>query len=123
VDLLDEVAQHRLGDLEVGDDAVLEGPDGDDVAGRAPDHLLRLRADGEHLAPAARLLLHRDDGGLVAYDPFALHVDQRIGRSQIDREIVREQSKDRIESLHAQRPQLAESFRTGNAVTNRARTI
>src|SRR5262249_1781062 len=33
VRLLDEIVQHFLGDLEVGDDAVLHGLDGDDVAG------------------------------------------------------------------------------------------
>src|SRR4029453_10364370 len=65
VDLLDEVAQHRLGDLEVGDGAVLQGPDGDDVAGRAPDHLLRLGTDGEDATAAAGVLLHRDAGGPV----------------------------------------------------------
>ena len=36
VNFVDEVAQHRLGDFEVGDDAVLERPDGDDAAGSAP---------------------------------------------------------------------------------------
>src|SRR5467141_3475190 len=37
----DEVAQHRGGDLEVGDHPVLHGAAGDDVARRAPQHLLR----------------------------------------------------------------------------------
>ena len=41
VRLLDEVGQHLLGDVEVGDDAVLHRLDGDDVAGRAAEHLLR----------------------------------------------------------------------------------
>src|SRR5258708_7940857 len=36
VHLLDEVAEHRLGDVEVGDDAVLHRADGGDVAGGAP---------------------------------------------------------------------------------------
>ena len=50
VRLLDEVVQHLLGVLEVGDDAVLHGLDGDDVARRAAEHLLGLLADGFHLA-------------------------------------------------------------------------
>ena len=45
--LLDEVAQHRLGDDVVGDDAVLHRPDGGDVARRAADHLACLFADGD----------------------------------------------------------------------------
>ena len=44
-DLADEVAQHRLGDHVVGDDAVLHRPDDTDVAGRPPDHLAGLLAD------------------------------------------------------------------------------
>src|SRR5262249_46137753 len=47
VHALDEVAEHLLADVEVGDDAVLERTDGFDVLGRAPDHLLRFDADGE----------------------------------------------------------------------------
>ena len=46
----DEVLDHLLGDLEVGDDAVAQGADRLDVAGRAPDHLLGFLADGEDLA-------------------------------------------------------------------------
>ena len=50
VHLLDEVAQHLLGRLEVGDHAVLERADGGDVVGGAADHPLGLVADGEDLA-------------------------------------------------------------------------
>ena len=46
VRLADEVRQHLLGRLEVGDDAVLHRPDRGDVAGRPAEHLLRLGADG-----------------------------------------------------------------------------
>jgi len=52
VGLLDEVPEHRLGDLEVGDDAVLEGADGGDVAGSAAKHALGLVTDGKHLGRA-----------------------------------------------------------------------
>jgi hypothetical protein len=42
VHLLDEVAQHALRGVEVGDDAVLQRTDRHDVAGRASDHALGL---------------------------------------------------------------------------------
>src|SRR5438552_14070593 len=58
VDLADEVAQHALHRLEVGDDAVFEGADRGDVGRRATDHLFRFRADGEHLT---RPLVDGDD--------------------------------------------------------------
>ena len=42
---LDEVAQHPLGDIEVGDDTVLQRPDRHDVPRRPADHPFRLAAD------------------------------------------------------------------------------
>ena len=71
VRLADEVAQHRLGDLEVGDHAVLHRADGDDVAGRAAEHLLGLLADREHLVGAAAVLDHGDHGRLGQDDALA----------------------------------------------------
>jgi hypothetical protein len=68
VRLVDEVAEHRLGDLEVGDDAIAQRPDGTTVPGRAAEHLLRLLADGEHLLAAARVALDGDHGRLAAHD-------------------------------------------------------
>jgi hypothetical protein len=44
----DEVAEHRLGNLEVRDDAVLDGADRADRAGSAADHLLGFAAHGEN---------------------------------------------------------------------------
>jgi hypothetical protein len=59
---------------EVGDDAVLHGLDGDDVAGGAAEHLLGLLADGLDLIG---LGVDGDDGGLV--DDDALAVPRRRG--------------------------------------------
>jgi hypothetical protein len=98
VNFLDEVAQHRLSDLEVGDDAVLQRSDGDDVARRAPEHLFCLGTHGEDLAAASGFLLHRDHGGLVADDTLALHVDQRVGCAEIDGEVVGEHAPERVEN-------------------------
>ena len=94
VHLLDEVAQHLLGDLEVGDHAVLQRPDGDDVPGRAPEHVLGLLADREH---AVRVLVDGDDRGLVQDDALALDVDQGVRRAQVDGQVVGEQPPDCIE--------------------------
>src|SRR5439155_22822355 len=56
--LLDEVPEHLLRDVEVGDDAVLEWTDGLDRPRRPAEHLLRLDADRVHVAGA---LVDRDD--------------------------------------------------------------
>src|SRR3984957_15742830 len=47
--LADEMLDHLLGDLEIGDDAVAQGTDRLDVAGGAAQHHLGLVADGQHL--------------------------------------------------------------------------
>src|SRR5262249_25688056 len=60
----DEVAEHRLGDLEVGDDAITKGANGLDVARRAAKHLLRLATYGQDLVAAAHVTLDGDDRGL-----------------------------------------------------------
>jgi len=80
VHLLDEVAQHLLGRLEVGDHPAQERPDGGDVVGGAPDHPLRLETHGEDLAGG---LLQRDDAGLVEQDALAAHVDERVGGAEV----------------------------------------
>jgi len=72
VSLLDEVVEHLLCVLEIGDDAVLHRPDGHDVAGGPPEHLLGLAT---HRLDAAGLLVDRDDGRLADDDspPLAEH--------------------------------------------------
>jgi hypothetical protein len=76
VRLLDEVVQHLFGDLEVGNDAILHGLDGHDVAGRAAQHLLGLLAHGFHLAG---VLVDGHDGGLIHNDALAGRKDQCVG--------------------------------------------
>ncbi len=84
--LLDEVGEHFFGHFEVGDDAVLHRLDGDHVARRAAQHFLGFLADRHDFAA---VLIDGHDGGLVHHDAFALRVDQRVSRAQIDREIGR----------------------------------
>ena len=51
-DRLEEVAEHLLGDVEVGDDAVLERTHREDAVGRAAEHPLGLEPDALDLAGA-----------------------------------------------------------------------
>jgi hypothetical protein len=62
---VDEVANHRLGDVEVGDDAVLHRADGHDATRRATEHLLGFTTDGEHPPDTAGVLLDGDDRRLT----------------------------------------------------------
>ena len=79
--LLDEVPQHALGGVEVCDDAVFERTDRHDVAGRATDHLLGFRADGED-SPGR--LVDRHNGRLVQHDTAAADVDEGVGGTKVD---------------------------------------
>src|SRR5690606_11446386 len=85
VDLQDEVAEHPLGDLEVGDDAVLQRTHGDDVSRRATDHLLRFGTDRED---ATGIGVDRYDGRLVEYDPATPDVHQRVGGPEVDSHVT-----------------------------------
>ena len=65
MDALDEVAQHLLGDVEVGDDAVLQRPDRRDVPGVRPS--IRLASTPTAwTSPVARV--DGDDRGLGEHD-------------------------------------------------------
>jgi len=85
-DLFNEMAQHALRDVVIGDDALLQRTDGDDVARRAADHAARLLANREH---AVRVLVHRHDRRLSEHDALVLHINQHVRRAEIDTDIHR----------------------------------
>ena len=85
-DLAHEVAQHLLGHLEVRDHAVAQRARGRDLRRRAPDHPLRVGADGDHVA---RALVDGHDRRLGEHDAAAVHVDDRVGGPQIDGHVAR----------------------------------
>jgi hypothetical protein len=98
--------QHLLGHREVGDDAVLHRADRDDVARRAAEHALGFpadRGDGTRAAGAA-VLPDRDDRRLVEHDALPARIDQRIGRTQIYREIVGENAAQELEHVPVSSP-------------------
>jgi hypothetical protein len=70
--LLDEVAQHRFGGVEIGDDAIFEWPDGQDVAGCAPEHLLGFDTYRQDLLEVA---VNRHHRWLAQDDTAPLDVD------------------------------------------------
>ena len=83
--LRDEVAQHLLGDLEVGDHAVPQRPDRADRSRRPADHPLGLGADRVH---APRLLRDRDHGRLEEDDSAPANEHERVRRAEIDRHVA-----------------------------------
>src|SRR5436305_4693846 len=102
VHLLDELLEHLLGDGEVGYDAVLHRPDGDDVPGGFAEHLLRFFADrlDGFLAARAGFLPDRDDRRLIEDDALPAHINERVGGAEVDGQVVREVAAQ--ESEHGQ---------------------
>src|SRR5258708_3461845 len=88
VDLLDEVAQHPLGDIEVGDDTVPQRPDRHNVPRRPADHPFRLDTDRDDVAGIGVECHHRR---LIPRDPPAAHIHQRVRGTEVDRQVTAEE--------------------------------
>jgi len=83
MDPTDEVLDHLLRHLEVGDDAIAQRPARGDIAGGAAQHLLGLFADCHDLLPAADIG-DRHNRWLGQDDTASLDVDQRIRGAKVD---------------------------------------
>ena len=82
--LAEELLEHPLGHIVVGNHALPQGTDGNDVAGGAAQHLTGLLA---HLQQFAGILVHCYHGGLVENDAFIFHVYQYGSSSQVNADI------------------------------------
>ncbi len=92
-DLVDEGLEHRLGDFEIGDDAILHRTDGDDVAGRAAEHALGFVADGQDAFGTG---FDGDDGGFAQDDAAIADIDEGVGRAEIDADVVGEKAGEKV---------------------------
>src|SRR3989344_867928 len=82
---INEIGQQLFGHLEVRYDAVGKRPHRADVRGRLAEHTLRLLPYCDDLV---RLVVHRDDRGLVDDDALAAHVHECVRGSEIDRDVA-----------------------------------
>ena len=80
----EHLRQHAGRELIVGDDAVLQRVHGDYIAGRAPEHAPRGRADLQHLAG---ILVHCHDRRLAQDDAPALFVAEHVRRAEVDADV------------------------------------
>jgi hypothetical protein len=88
--LLDELLDHLLGDHEVRDHPVLHRTDGGDVAWRLAEHLLGGMTHGLNrlLGVGAAFGTNGDHRWFIQHDALAARVDQGVGRTEVDCEIV-----------------------------------
>ena len=107
--LADELLQHLFGDCEVGDDAILHRANHRDGTRRLAEHFLGALADGLDGLAGVGTALHANgnDRRLVENDAFAANIDQRIGGTQVDREVVGKITAQKTEhaSLSVKAPQ------------------
>src|SRR6478736_1064620 len=94
----DEVFQHCLGDIKIGNDAVFERADRRDRAGSLADHLLGDQPDGVAvLKDAVGAFLDGHHGRFVEHDPLALDADKGVAGAQIDAHVFAASGQDGIE--------------------------
>jgi mannose-6-phosphate isomerase-like protein (cupin superfamily) len=77
----DEVAEHLLGDVEVGDHPVAQRPRRPYMRRRSADHLPRLLAHCEHLAA---VLVNSHDRWLEQHDSSATAIHDGVRRSEVE---------------------------------------
>jgi hypothetical protein len=89
MDLLDEVAQHRFGNLEVGYDAIFHGPNGHDIARRSSEHPLGFFANRKDVGGAC---LDRDDRWFSQNYPSIPYIYEGIGRPEVYPNVIGKQT-------------------------------
>src|SRR5690606_32879219 len=93
-----EVAQHLLGDVEVGDHAVLHRTHRDDCLGCSPEHALGLEADALDLL---RFAIDRHHRGLVEHDSLALYIDEGVRGTEIYGDLIGGKERPALEERPA----------------------
>ncbi len=86
--LVNEVLDHLLGHVDVGDDAVAQRADGLNGIWRLAHHHLRVVADRTH-ALFALDRFDRYDGRLVQHHAAVAYIDNGVRCAEIDRHVVR----------------------------------
>src|SRR3954454_14610371 len=112
VDLLDEVTEHLLSHVEIGDHAVLEWADRLDRARCAAEHALRLDPDRVDLG-AARVDCHNRRFG--QHDSAPTHVYQRVRCSKVDGHVPTAEAGEIREETHLQESARLEQPDQGSA--------
>src|SRR5512136_1657995 len=89
MDLLDEMAQHRFGNLEISDDTILHGPNGHDISRRAAQHPFGFFSDSQNVGGSR---LDRYDRGFPQNNAPVAHVNHGISRPEVYPNVIGKQA-------------------------------
>ncbi len=86
VHLADEMTNHRLSHVKVGNDPVAQGANRGDARRRAADHSLGIVAHSQHLAG---LVIDSHYRGLIQDNAASIDTHQSVGSAQVYTNIIR----------------------------------
>ena len=85
--------QHTLGNHKISNHAVPHRADDFNIARRTALHFFCFRAHGHNFTFIACAGLNRNHGRLIQNNPFAAYKNQRVGRAQVDGNIIGEETR------------------------------
>jgi len=88
MDLADEVPEHLLRHLKIGDHAVLHRTHGVDALRRSPEHHFCFLAHSQDFIETGFIFSKGNHRGLVEHDPFAFYVDECVRSPEVDCQII-----------------------------------
>ena len=83
---VDKMFDHLLRNIKISDDPVFERTNDRNIAGCFAHHQLGIAANRAHFRHTI-ICLERYHGWLIEHDPAIPHVDKRIGRTEVDRQV------------------------------------
>ena len=87
--LANEVFEHFFSNAEIGNHTVFHRANRVDIARHFTEHQFRFRADGfDHRATGFGVVLNRHHRWLIQHNAFAVGINQRIGRTQVNRQVI-----------------------------------
>jgi hypothetical protein len=93
---LNKVLKHFFCDLKICNDTIFQRTDGGNIPRGSAQHALGIDPNGCD-GLLVIVLANRDNGRLVQNDAPLTHINECIGRSKIDGQIIRKQTSDFLE--------------------------
>ena len=96
---LNKVSEHLLSYVEIRDDTIFKWSDCCDVAWGPTKHAFCMQADRFNRFSTILVCTNGNHGGFVQNDTLPTYVDERIRRTQVDREIPGKQTSDILQHV------------------------